>query len=323
MNNINTNFHILYSNNRAKNTQLRYDLYRYKWHNNPINDIVDDYPLFLDLDISTGCNLKCPHCYQTTKQFKHVFMTLKLFKKIMRQSKDVYGIKFHTIGRGEPLLNKRLPEMIKCAKDSGMIDVCLNTNGTLLTKELSDVILESGLDRISFSIDGHNHHSYKRNRNANFQDVMRNVKYFYKRAKNYNCRVRIQAVDVNLDKQMYVDVMSQTADEVAYIDYKDMKNKINQLESNWVCPQPWQRLSVLWTGDILPCNHDENSRLELGNLNSITIKDAWHCNKIRDIRTQHKNHNAHLLNGCNGCFLRTSEINKNKFSQGEYIERRI
>jgi hypothetical protein len=55
-------------------------------------------------------------------------------------------------GGGEPLRNPRLVEMVQAAKIAGC-EVGFSTNGTRLTPQISEQLVESGLDWISFSID--------------------------------------------------------------------------------------------------------------------------------------------------------------------------
>lgn len=52
---------------------------------------------------------------------------------------------------GEPLLNKNIVNYIKIAKENGH-KVGLTTNATLLSSELSKQLIDSGLDKIIFSV---------------------------------------------------------------------------------------------------------------------------------------------------------------------------
>ena len=84
----------------------------------------------------------------------------------------------------------------------------------------------------------------------------------------------------------------------------------------WACPQIWHRMAIWWDGTILPCNHDDDGLIALGNLKEITIKDAWHSEKLNKIRNAHKHGEAHNIPACDGCYLRDSEILKLKRLKG-------
>ena len=310
--NINTNFKTLSDNNIVeKERDELYNNYRFKWHNNPKNKIVSTFPLFLDIEATSVCNLKCPHCIQSHVAFKRGYMQWDMYEKIIDEATDneCYGCKFNTISRGEPLLHKDLSKMISYAKKKGMIDVYFNTNGLLLNEDLCKRLLDSGLDRISFSVDGHDKKSYYENRGADWYKVIHNVYLFYllRNVGNYNTKIRVQTVNLeNIDLGIYKNLWRIWADDIGVVSYKEMQERKYGLISDWTCPQLWQRMSILFNGTILPCNHDDREFAALGNYNSMSISKAWrNVNFMREI---HRKKEADLIDACDGCFLRTSEI---------------
>lgn len=315
MNNINTNIKTLIGEDVSESSKDEmHRLYRLKWHGYPENNIIPAFPLFLDIEATSACNLKCPHCIQTTMNFKRGFMQWDIYEKIIDEASanGCYGCKFHTIGRGEPLLHKDIVKMVQYAKKKGLIDVYLNTNATLLNTRMINDLLDSGLDRISFSVDGYTEKQYKETRvGANFSEVMTNIIYFYK-ARNkgeYNTKIRIQTVDLEwIDKEWYGEFWRDYADEVSIIKYKDMENRKFGIISDWKCSQLWQRASILFSGEILPCNHDDRNFAALGNIKDSTILKIWRSKELQFMREQHMEGKADLIEACDGCFLRTSLI---------------
>ena len=314
--NINTNYHSLTGKDIAEEGGYQYRVYRRKWHDNPQDFVVEEFPLFLDIEATSACNLKCPHCIQTRAGFKKGYMDFELYKRIIDEAADngCYGVKYHTIGRGEPLLHKKLSEMIEYAKKKGLIDVYLNTNAVLLTDELGKKLLDVGLDRISFSIDGYEEKEYEKNRpGAKFSTVMRNVIWFYlnKIGGKYKTKVRIQTVALpGLDLNAYKNFWGYHADEVAAISFKNMGSRVYGLKSNWACPQLWQRMSILYNGTTLPCNHDDRLLAKIIYFPKQSIKEAWNSWYVNKMRRLHKEGRGHEISACNGCFLRTAEILK-------------
>jgi wyosine [tRNA(Phe)-imidazoG37] synthetase (radical SAM superfamily) len=51
-------------------------------------------------------------------------------------------------------LNKRIVDMVSYAKQSGIKEVAMLSNGELLTPQLAENLVDAGLDWISFSADG-------------------------------------------------------------------------------------------------------------------------------------------------------------------------
>ena len=317
MNNINTNIRTLEGKDITENSEDEmYRLYRLKWHGYPKNNIIPAFPLFLDIEATSACNLSCPHCIQTIQNQKKGFMTWDIYEKIIDEASanGCYGCKYHTIGRGEPLLHRDIVKMVQYAKKKGLIDVYINTNATLLNDRLTEKLLDTGLDRISFSIDGYNEEQYKMTRRgASFTDILLNVKYFMARRdlQKYNTKIRIQTVELEgIDLYWYKEFWKDYADEVAVIKYKDMEQRKFGLVSDWKCSQLWQRASILFDGKILPCNHDDRQLAVFGNIKNDTISKIWRSKELQFMREEHLDGKADLIPACDGCFLRSSIIGK-------------
>jgi radical SAM protein with 4Fe4S-binding SPASM domain len=69
-------------------------------------------------------------------------------------------------------------------------------------------------------------------------------------------------------------------------------------------------MAIWWDGTILPCNHDDDGIIALGNIREISIKDSWQAVSLNDIRNKHRDGIAHTVPACDGCYLRDSEITK-------------
>lgn len=316
---MNTNYHTLFGENIAEkgDGSSEYQEYRRKWHENPEKGIVGGFPLFLDIEATSACNLKCPHCLQSHADFKPGYMPWDLYEGIIDEASDngCYGCKYHTIGRGEPTLHPRLAESVAYAKKKGLIDVALNTNGTLMTEKLAVALLDAGLDRISFSIDGLYEYYETHRWRSEFWDVSAKVIRFFelRTARNYRTKIRVQTVRLpDLDLFDYKEFWEDFCDEVGVVDLKDMTRREYGVKGAWVCPQPWQRLSVLWDGAILPCNHDDQEFGRLGYFPEMPLKKAWHGAGMRMVREAQRSGRAELVAACNGCFLRTAELKREK-----------
>ena len=88
------------------------------------------------------------------------------------------------IWRGEPLLHPKVKELIQYAKESGIIEVIINTNGTNLNTKKANELIDSGLDQLIYSFDGGTKETYEKMRPGrfkknNFEDVFNNIKNFY------------------------------------------------------------------------------------------------------------------------------------------------
>jgi len=119
--------------------------------------LIDRNTSIIEVRIITGCNLDCLYCSVDQSQRPVDFVAEKdylvqEFKKLVKH-KQIDNIEAHIGTQGEPLLYHPLPDLIKDLSDIPEVStIALDTNGVLLTKNLVDKLVESGLTRFCFSI---------------------------------------------------------------------------------------------------------------------------------------------------------------------------
>ena len=167
-----------FSEKLATGWQEEYAEYRRLWTELPANRTIRDYPLLVDLELASLCNLKCPMCYTITEEFKQKitkgFMDFELFKRIIDEvAGKVYAIRVSL--RGESLLHKQFAELVAYAKKAGIQEVSTLTNGAKLKGDTLERILESGIDWITISIDGVGETYEKIRRPIKFEQIVSNL----------------------------------------------------------------------------------------------------------------------------------------------------
>ena len=106
----------------------------------------------LYIEPTTLCNLNCKMCFRHTwfdEKFSH--MSMENFTRALEtMPKTVETIFFG--GMGEPLFHPEIVRMIELAAATGA-EVELLTNGTMLSEEMINHIIDAGLSRLWISID--------------------------------------------------------------------------------------------------------------------------------------------------------------------------
>ncbi len=106
-------------------------------------------------DVTSRCNLRCKHCYNAEKYFNKVFekndLSLYQCKEVIDKIKKMKFDHIHLLG-GEPLIREDIYDIIEYAVNAG-ITVTINTNGTLLSENNIDKLIESGISQITISLD--------------------------------------------------------------------------------------------------------------------------------------------------------------------------
>lgn len=282
---------------------------RFKWHVLPKFHIAPPFPTHLDIESSSRCQLRCPMCTQNLMdESLRGDMDFGLYQKIIDEAakKGVYSIKLSW--RGEPLLNKNIWEMVEYAKKEGIKDVAFLSNGEKLKEGDLERMINSGLDWVSFSIDGLGDIYEKIRAPARFEEISRKLELL-KRLKDKKSTakplVRVQSIfsAIRDDPQEYFDYWKERADRVNFIsdDSRAEKERNFQQDPTYVCPSPWQRMVISYDGNVMPCVCDYFLGNSVGNVMNQSLYDIWHSSEFKKIRDLQKNRSRLEMESCRKC----------------------
>jgi cyclic pyranopterin phosphate synthase len=112
------------------------DSHKLNYHLSRVNDWLERkevYPIYLEIAPAGACNHRCTFCAVDYIGYKTVFLDPDIIKSRLSEMGRLGVKSIMYAGEGEPLLHKKLPEIIRHTKDSG-IDVSITTNAVPLTK---------------------------------------------------------------------------------------------------------------------------------------------------------------------------------------------
>lgn len=297
-----------------------YREYRKKWEEYPKKLIIPEFPLHLDIGITSKCNLKCPMCTRTQLIAEGRWpipikdLEFELFKKAINEGAllGLCAVNFDNFG--EPLINPDIFKMIKYAKDKGILDVFFHTNATLLNRDKARKLIKAGLDKLIISFDSPYPKEYEKIRvGAKFDKVVENIKNLAKLKKELGVikpLTRINCINfpgkTEKEKKDTIKLLSPLVDSVSFIDYVDPVKKRKGLftknyKSQFVCPQIITRLTVWEDGKISPCCMDYDRTLQLGDLHQDTLTTAWNSKKLKLIRERHMAGRFFDIPACGNC----------------------
>ena len=304
-------------------TSPAYVEYRRKWNNNPKNHVVERFPIHMDIESTSVCNLRCVTCFQAYETIPSGYMKLELFRKIIDEGaeKGLRSMKLNY--RGEPMLHPKLPEMVKYAKDKGIMEVMFNSNCTFLTEKMANDLIDAGLDKIICSVDGHTKEVYDKIRvGGEFTKVIENIKMLQRIKKERGSIrpiTRVQMVDSpasHSQVQGFLDFWSGVVDRVAITEMCDWTNKnlkTVMVSKQFDCPKLYQRMSVWYNGLVTVCDGNYYGKLIAGDLNVQTVEDVWNGPIIKKMRDSHASGNSHKVRICAECGYRKTVIKKQGF----------
>jgi len=110
-------------------------------------------PRLIFWEVTKGCNLRCLHCRATATELLSPLdlpttKALNIIKQVSQLSLPIL-----VLSGGEPLFRSDIYELARYARECGL-RVALATNGTLVSKEIADKIVDAGVRRVAISLDG-------------------------------------------------------------------------------------------------------------------------------------------------------------------------
>jgi len=290
---------------------------RKQWREYPIKFYVADYPLHVDIELSTICNLKCPMCYTNTEKFKtnvhSGYMQEKLFKKLIDECAEgnVFSIRLSL--RGESLIHPKVIDFIDYAKKKGIKEVSTLTNGLQLNEDKFKKMMDAGIDWITISFDGLGRTYEKIRYPAKYDHAIKKISNYSKLKQDVNRIkpvIKIQTIlpAIQENPKAFYDIFFPITDMVSVnplIDYLSLDDQKKILyEKNFSCPQIYQRLVVGSDGLVLMCTNDLFGEQIIGDANKQTIQSIWKSPKLEKARLSNKYHRGGTdYNICAKCYL--------------------
>jgi len=252
-------------------------------------------PLHLDVDVTTACNFRCPMCPagQTGQKIpgltRGLFLDRDLYRRALAES-VAFGLPSLRLGlTGEPLLVEDIHQWVAEAREAGILDLSLITNGALLTPERSQALLAAGLTRLMVSVDAARPETYAKVRPGGSWETLReNLAGFLavRRAAGSELpllRLSFVEMEINLaERDRFRDLFAPLADYLSFQRYQEIIPGSNlgpaaavPFEAAGFCAEPFTRLALLVDGGLFPCCSDFGRRAPLGRFPDFSLIEIW------------------------------------------------
>ena len=279
---------------------------------------VYQYPRELELEICCLPSLRYkgyPHTLQDRNDWnrKCQDMDITALHEIISQSKEYDDICFTFGGFGEPLSHPDIINFVNTVKSNGVFGLNIETDGILLTSELSDSLIDSGVDVITINVDAWSKETWQKTKSGHpdFEKVISNIEYILDASKSTNTAVvcsMVKTRETLADMEPFYDqwrLKKCPSILRGYNDYCGLtedKNVMNMCPpSRFPCNQVHRQMFILSDGSVVQCGQDYKGKTVFGNIHSDSIADLWSKGKISDIRKDHYlcNYNSNEL--CKNC----------------------
>lgn len=244
------------------------------------------YPRIIFVEPTNDCRLACPLCSTGSgdRSYPRGYMRMEHFERIMAQLGPLART-VHLYNWGEPLLHPDIWAMVGIAKGYGLT-AWLSSSLNDLGRGGAEALVESGLDRLSVSIDGVSRETYGMYRKGgDFSLVMENMRAVIEEKRRRRCSspsVRWQFIPMRHNEHE-LEAARRAAEEIgAQFRVKELRldmvgfnegplSERAARDDRWLpsdgrynrylkssraggaCRYLWDRVTVNWDGVIAPC----------------------------------------------------------------------
>ena len=250
-------------------------------------------PDIVQIESTNLCNAKCVFCPRDEMHRRQGVMDLDLFKKVVDEC-AVLGITHVRVHNyGEPFLDRQLVEKVRYAKERGIAEVGMISNGSLVTEPIARGMIEAGLDAINISVDASGKETFERTRvHLEYDTVIDNIRTLARLRREMG-RTRPKLIlsfvrqGNTADEQAFIDEWSRIADKIHVTDLHNWAGTLNATSDvNFPCYRMWLTFTVLWDGRVSLCCADFDGRHILGDLRTSSISEIWNSPAYLAVRRQ-------------------------------------
>ena len=249
---------------------------------------------------------------------------LQHFKKVVDELSP-YLIYLNLYVQGEPFMHPQFDVLVRYAR-SKSIYTSTSTNGHFINAVMAHKIVEAGLTRLIFSLDGITQQSYTKYRRGGDVEVVKQAirdvvaakkhhrKHFplviiqflvFKHNEHEMDDLVLLANNLGVDK---VEFKSAQFNDFGFGEVEEPENATYARYSNRMLKHPmrnrcwrmWQAPVVTWDGAVCPCCYDKDAEWSFGNAFQIPIAKLLHSPSYKEFASK-VFVDKQQLNMCHNC----------------------
>jgi len=277
-----------------------------------------------------ACNLKCAYCIFSVAKSERGFIAdkrlidaelyLKCVDDMARFPQPIKVVRF--VGIGEPLLHKKIVDMVAYTAHKGVArTIEIVTNGLLLREPMASGLIEAGLDRLVISVQGTTREKYESITGArvDFDRFLSDLDHLYRNRGKLHIYIKIvdTALTDEADRRRFHDLFGSRCDSIAVektvpihkaIDFsgilKDGAPNLTQfgqpVGDAAVCPQPFFHMQINPDGKIVPCYAWDYPGI-MGDCRNQSLAEIWNGEAFRAFRLAMLRGRRHAAPECGEC----------------------
>jgi radical SAM protein with 4Fe4S-binding SPASM domain len=266
-----------------------------------------------NIELTNHCIMKCVMCPRTNNMTRGLgYINFDLYKKaideVIECNPSLTGTDVLWLHHfGESLLHPEFGACIRYASDNN-IRAGLSINPIMLKDEVIDELLSARPSILYISLDGHDDESFYRIRgvrNSYGPSRERLIAFLRKKIEAKSSVVIVLSmIDFGLNARS-IEMTRKDWESMPGIDqfltksfttWDGCASDVNSLmpgrkiqpadKSSVRCAWPWERMTILWDGDVVPCCFDYDKKYVLGNIRESRLIDIWNGDRIKLLRNE-------------------------------------
>jgi hypothetical protein len=280
------------------------------------------FPPYVQIETVATCNARCVMCPVEEWRRSTLLMSDALFTSLIDQLAGQPGKVLRVTPQldGEPLIDKKIEDRIAALKAIGIPHVEISSNASLLTPERGRRLLDSGLDRISFSMDGASKDTFEAiRRRLDFTECRDNILAFLamrdRLGSPLEVRIRMTLQDGNIgDYQPFLDFWTRHLGPGDQAYAKFLHNWAGWTPNYTLppvidcdrlnrspCTSPFSSMVILTDGRVPLCCSDFNAGNGWGDATTTPLRDIWNGTKATMARNLHREKGRSGISICVDC----------------------
>jgi radical SAM protein with 4Fe4S-binding SPASM domain len=262
------------------------------------------FPSIDQIELTNRCPYTCGMCPRTEFMDRPLGdMPLSLFESIIGQISGFQQyVALHHFG--ESLVYPRLPSAVQMACRMG-VQTGLSCNPPSLGPTLAARLLDAGISNIVLSLDSLDSRTYEQIRgpaarldlaNHNLRELLR-----LRNEGGYPTGITLQMINMRANQDeaaRFLDYCAELGVDRGVVvrlgrwDFDDRHFRVlgefTTPGYSGYCSRPWTSVTVLWDGRVVPCCHDYNGAVVLGDLRIQSLREIWSSASAREFRQQNR-----------------------------------
>jgi radical SAM protein with 4Fe4S-binding SPASM domain len=286
----------------------RYREYRRQYEAAGRLEFTPGFPIYLMLEQTYQCNLRCPMCIQGLPDERKAFepglkrMPRELFDRIVLEGERHGCPSIAMMVNDEPLLVPDLPSRIAFAKAHGFMEIYMTTNGVLFTEKKVNAVIDAGVTHILFSIDAATQETYDKVRlGGDYTKVQRAIEMVVRAREARGGAlplIRASFVQNRLNEHETEAFRAKFEPIVDFVEIQGYSSYYARTDhliplgarkvESFSCSQPSRNLIVRANGDVLPCCTFYGYELVIGNVRETSLFDLFNGPRLSQFRADFK-----------------------------------